>query len=336
MKKKRKQRGPEIGVFGFFKKKSKVPRRKREEVIKPEEIEIIPPGEAGLPVPLPESEIIPEPPRKKSMWEVFAPGVPERPPEVEERGLFEVFKPETGPPPRKEEHRRRKEKPKETPWYEHVVPEEERERVRRRARPVEEFFHPRREREERWRREEMPAWESYLMPRHARETRGWRRPTTQEMARHLSKILDLEGEIFPEAIKDVQTREWTDFVEDESRQGRFATMFLRPVTTRELWTDLASFFDVPFEVLDEYLSGARSAREEELREKALWDQVFDPLIDTMTQAFATLKPKELPGLFNLVARPIITAEGDVRYPEPPEYWLAYQESLLGPQKLEYR
>lgn len=326
MKKKRKS--PGVGALEFFKKKKK-PELRKGELIRPERIEIIPPGEYGLPARRPEGLIPFEEPRKPSMWEVFAPGPPK--PKARGAGVFEVFAPKAPPPPP------RPEEPKPRPWYEEVVPEEE--KGRRREIPIEEILAPgkprRHEREERWRREEMPEWEKLIIPRHARPMGKWRPPSVQEMARHLEEVLNLD-EIFREVLDIVRTPEWQEDVESESRRGRFAVAYLRPITTRELWSDLAAFFGVPFEILDGYFAGARSLREEERAEKAIWDQIFNPLIDTMTQAFATLKPKELTGLFNLVPHIIVTPEGRVIDPDPAEYWLAYQDSLLGPPKLEYR
>lgn len=336
MKRHRKDQSSKLGAFEFFKRKKRKEEPKRE-IIRPEDIEILPSGYGPL-APRPEREIGPPrpAPRKPSMWEIFAP----KPAKPKAPSIFEVFTPPPPPPPPpgKEERPWARQEPKPRPWYEQVVPEEERPGRKREIR-VEEYLVPgqrreRREREERWQRED-PEWERLIIPRQAYPVGRWQPPSISEMARHLERILPL-NEIFREVSEIIRSQEWQEDLESESRRGRFAIAFLRPVTTRELWTDLAAFFNVPFEVVESYYANARTAREEAKAEKAIWEQLFNPLIDTMTQAFARLKPKGLPGFFNLVPYPVVTSEGRVILPDPPEYWLAYQDSLVGPSKLEFR
>lgn len=81
-----------------------------------------------------------------------------------------------------------------------------------------------------------------------------------------------------------------------------------PVSTRELYGDIAQFFGIPYSVLDGY------SRAGDI-DPRIWDDLFWPLFDTLSEAFEIEKPGDLPGWFAM--------EHD---PDTDEWWVVYLEA----------
>jgi hypothetical protein len=290
------------GIFDIFRRRGpeERPRSIFEAFRPPPTVEPrgLPPG---LPAPPAERGLMPRPPalpvtavpraRPPGFFSVFAPAppapapaapaLPARPREEEQRALWEVL---FAPP------------------AEEALPS-----------PVEAFRAAARQEFARGSAVRPPAWTLRWPPRSA--VGPWQIPASGELAARLNEMLDL-GRLFGEVVLQRSTPE----IHSALRAGQMVTYPIDPVIFREPHVDVMQFFGVPPEVVDFYYGGAETPEQERAAFEAFWNQIVNPLLVTLTQAFEILKPPELPGHF--------LAMQDER---TGAWWLNYVETpFLGP------
>lgn len=131
-------------------------------------------------------------------------------------------------------------------------------------------------------------------------------PSPEDMLVYLRSILNL-NDIFS-TIR--ATRNSSGFKRDLARwgdRGLPALIPIVPVSTRNHEGDIARFFGIPAAVLETY--------ERRGSADAMWDGLFWPLFDVMSEAFEIARPSDLPGWFAM--------EHD---PDSDEWWLVYLEA----------
>lgn len=142
-------------------------------------------------------------------------------------------------------------------------------------------------------------------PRESRARGTWRLPTSEELAGHLRPMLDL-----PRIFSQIRSaRKAPDFRRNLDRwaaQGLPALIPVTPVAAGAAAESFARFFGVPPSVLDAY---------QRQGDEAVWNGLFWPLFDILSEAFEIEKPGDLPGWFAL--------EHD---PDTDEWWLVYLET----------
>lgn len=142
----------------------------------------------------------------------------------------------------------------------------------------------------------------------------WTFPSAAELAEHFRKTMDLD-DIWA-MIRT--TRSMPEFKKDQliySWQGLPMMIPVDPVVYQEEYTDFANFYAIPWGVMQMYLEVPKEYQK--MGEEALWNSVLSPLNSLLPEAFEILKPRDLPGFFN------------VSFMEPnKEYWLSYVEPKL--------
>lgn len=131
-------------------------------------------------------------------------------------------------------------------------------------------------------------------------------PSPEDMLLYLRSILNL-NDIFS-TIR--ATRNSSGFKRDLVRwgaRGLPALIPIVPVSTRDHEGAIAQFFGIPGAVLETYMHRGSA--------DAMWDGLFWPLFDVMSEAFEIARPSDLPGWFAM--------EHD---PDTDEWWLVYLEA----------
>lgn len=141
----------------------------------------------------------------------------------------------------------------------------------------------------------------------------WAMPTPSQLAQHF-KGLNLQS--FWERIRAI--RAMPEFQADQIefyKSGVPMMIPIYPVVYREMFTDFANFYGIPWDVMAAYLEVPPYQQKE--AEEALWNNVLSPLNSMVPEAFEILKPPDLPGFFN------------VSFREPSgEYYLNYIEPMF--------
>lgn len=139
------------------------------------------------------------------------------------------------------------------------------------------------------------------MPPASAPLRAWIQPTADEMASRLLLLLDVQ-----DLFSRVRSARKNEAFRRELSRTRFtgspAIIPLVPITRGDDTRDLGHFFGIPEAVLRKY------------SDEDIWNAIFWPLFDTVSEAFEILKPADLPGWF--------AVEHDS---EADEWWLVYLE-----------
>jgi hypothetical protein len=142
----------------------------------------------------------------------------------------------------------------------------------------------------------------------------WAFPSAADLAAHFQRTMNL-----PEIWDMIRTiRATPEFKKDQliySWQGIPMMIPVDPVVYREEYTDFANFYGIPWGVIQMYVDVPPEYQK--AGEDALWNSVLSPLNSLLPEAFDMLKPRDIPGFFN------------VSFMEPnKEYWLNYVEPKL--------
>lgn len=142
----------------------------------------------------------------------------------------------------------------------------------------------------------------------------WTFPSAQDLAQHFQRTMNL-----PEIWDMIRTiRATPEFKKDQliySWQGVPMMIPVDPVVYQEEYSDFANFYGIPWGVIQMYVDVPNE--QQKAGEDALWNSVLSPLNSLLPEAFEMLKPRDIPGFFN------------VSFMEPSkEYWLNYVEPKL--------
>jgi hypothetical protein len=142
----------------------------------------------------------------------------------------------------------------------------------------------------------------------------WTLPSAQDLAQHFQRTMNL-----PEIWDMIRTiRATPEFKKDQliySWQGIPMMIPVDPVVYQEEYSDFANFYGIPWNVIQMYVDVPND--QQKIGEDALWNSVLSPLNSLLPEAFEMLKPRDIPGFFN------------VGFMEPnKEYWLNYVEPKL--------
>jgi hypothetical protein len=143
--------------------------------------------------------------------------------------------------------------------------------------------------------------------RAPRERGAWSLPGAEALAAHLRSMFNLAG-IFSTVRAARNAPQFRRDLRHWGARGMPALIPVLPVSTRELYGDIAQFFGIPYSVLDGY------SRAGDI-DPRIWDDLFWPLFDTLSEAFEIEKPGDLPGWFAM--------EHD---PDTDEWWVVYLEA----------
>jgi hypothetical protein len=123
--------------------------------------------------------------------------------------------------------------------------------------------------------------------------------------------------IFKELEETRKTSEWGQMLLDQARRGKALAVPIDPVVHRNFYTDFAKLFNIPWDLIQEYIGQARTQEELDGATQALMNDVISPHLAALTEAFDILKPQELPGWFS------------VDYDQGTStWWLYYNEIML--------
>lgn len=134
----------------------------------------------------------------------------------------------------------------------------------------------------------------------------WEFPTVDEMARHLSKKIDLE-KVFRELGEMRSTEGYEDLLADAAFRGIPLYTPVSVIDDRNFFTDFADFYGIPWSVVERY-----STKEDLKRD------ILNTMGIILTEAFEYLKPDYLPGFFTVDYN-----SDDGRF------WLYYIEPWIG-------
>lgn len=251
-------------------------------------------GPTGLPALQKEETQLParyeEPAQKKSMFAVFAPK-----PEKAQKAMVPVEPKEPAAPSkpfwemmfRPSQEAQKPQKPQAS-MFEFMAPAE--------PEPVQEY--------PRYQFVQGPKKLPYGSPS------AWEVPFPNAMAERLANRLDLDA-IFNHLEETRQTDEYQDNLADYSYRGLPLYTPIDIIDDKNLYTDFADFYGIPWSVVEEYANhpdGERLFREE----------VLGPLHMVLTEAFEGLKPLGLPGFFMIEKNETLG-----------KHWLYYVEPWLG-------
>jgi hypothetical protein len=245
-------------------------------------------------------------------FRVFAPAPP--PPEAPRpEALPSPFAPERRRPRTVEEafvpaEMRREERPFEPERaFAPFAPEEE-----RRAAATEKP--PRREEPSRRPAEaRAPAWQ--ILRRRPAGPPFWTAPTIDDFSRRIEQTFPL-NDMFAYIEGERRRPEFQKELSQLAKRGLPIEIPLEPLTTKEVYTDLSSFFGIPWAVFERYLGEKPTREEAEQAEGQLWFDVLYPMFDILGVAFDRFKPETLPGWFTVKELK----------PGTGEWWLVYQET----------
>lgn len=162
---------------------------------------------------------------------------------------------------------------------------------------------------------EIQAKRKYEMIVSPQQRLDWQLPTVEQLAEHFKRTNSLDD--MWNFIR--QVRSDPEFKKEQlasSWRGVPMIVPLDPVVYREKFTDFANFYGIPWAVMETYLNVP--PEQEKAAEDALFAEVISPLNVLVPEAFEMLKPKDLPGFFN------------ISFMEPGgQYYLFYIEPLLG-------
>lgn len=125
-------------------------------------------------------------------------------------------------------------------------------------------------------------------PQGERRRINWRLPSAEELMDRL-KPATLHR-LFSSVRAGRHTGDFKRALRDAAREGGSAGLFLGHLAGAEDLGPLADYFGVPYEVLDTYENRG-------VVRDAIWDELFFPLFETLTEAFEIAKPEDLPGWF---------------------------------------
>lgn len=131
--------------------------------------------------------------------------------------------------------------------------------------------------------------------------RAWIQPSADEMASRLLLLLDVQ-DLFSRVRGARKSEGFRRELSRTRSTGMPAIIPLVPITRGDDTRDLGHFFGIPEAVLRKY------------SDENIWNAIFWPLFDTVSEAFEILKPADLPGWFAI--------EHDS---EADEWWLVYLE-----------
>lgn len=302
------------GIFDFFKKKSRPHARGGEpergltlpqvsifDVYRPQEEHRFPalrPEEAG-----PLSVQPPEPRRLPGflrIFEAFTPTLPAIPEPASAPGPLTIWEEIFGPPATVEERPIAEMFPAQA--YEAMLPAE--------MPPTAEAFGfpPEQKRE--------PKYTFLRIPKLPSLTSEWRIPQPEELADHFQEHFMLDN-IFKELEETRKTSEWGQMLLDQAMRGKPLAVPIDPVVHRNFYTDFAKLFNIPWDLIQEYIGQARTQEDLDSATQTLMDYVIGPHMDVLSEAFDILKPTEFPGWFS------------VDYDKGTNtWWLYYNEIML--------
>lgn len=123
-------------------------------------------------------------------------------------------------------------------------------------------------------------------PRDVRRRISWRLPSAEELiARFNPSML---AQIFSEA----RAVRHSPAFRRELRQNGLAGVGMGVLAGGDEFGELADVFGIPYEVLDTY-------EDRGVVRDAIWNEVFFPIFETMSEAFEIAKPADLPGWFSV-------------------------------------
>lgn len=116
----------------------------------------------------------------------------------------------------------------------------------------------------------------------------WRLPSADEMIRRFNpKML---SRIYSDVRAARNTSDFARRVARAAAAGLPGSIPVKRIAEREIFGELADYFGVPYEVLDTYERAGDMS-------PAIWDELFYPLFDTLSEALEIEKPRDLPGWF---------------------------------------
>jgi len=161
-----------------------------------------------------------------------------------------------------------------------------------------------------------PKYTFLRIPKLPSLTSQWRIPQPEQLAVHLREHFMLD-DIFKELEETRKTSEWRQSLYDRAMLGKPLTVPIDPVVHRNFYTDFAKLFNIPWDVIQDYIGQARTQEELDGATQALMNDVIGPHMAILVEAFEILKPKEFPGWFT------------VDYDQGTStWWLYYNEVVL--------
>lgn len=115
---------------------------------------------------------------------------------------------------------------------------------------------------------------------------SWRLPSAEELAARL----DRAG--MAQIFSDARVVRNSPYFRHAIRDDGVASQSMTPIAKGDDLGALADFFGVPYEVLDTY-EDRGNVRD------AIWNELFFPLFETLSEALEIVKPADLPGWFAL-------------------------------------
>ena len=144
----------------------------------------------------------------------------------------------------------------------------------------------------------------------------WALPSAQEIASQLRSVLDVRR-IFETVAETRGAPNFRDLLVIYAMRGQPLAVPIEPVAYRELYSEFAQLFGIPWEFIQSFFEGVRTQEESTQAETRLWETVFAPMIILAEDAFRLLAPREIPGYFTIAFDDSTGA-----------WWLYYVEPLL--------
>ncbi len=144
----------------------------------------------------------------------------------------------------------------------------------------------------------------------------WALPSVQEIASQLNSRLPIQS-IFSRVQDTRAASNFRELLVIYATHGQPIAVPLEPVAYRELYSEFASLFGIPWDFIQSFFDGVRNTEDERRADTRLWTEVFAPLIVLTEEAFNLMKPREFLGYYTL-------APDD----QTGVWWLYYVEPFL--------
>lgn len=149
----------------------------------------------------------------------------------------------------------------------------------------------------------------------------WITPTPNELAEHFQRIFNTE-QIIADLRNWRKSPEWASSITERAEAGMPVSIQVEPVVYQNFFTDFAKLYNIPWNVMESYLSGVTTDEQVAAAQQELLKDIIEPMNQRVGEAFEIFKPADLPGWFW------------VGYDEKSgSWWLHYLEAMLGPFRL---